>query len=441
MFSRRCGLLMLSVAGLATACGNPAIDPNARYEVEGQALGADGEPLEDVEVRLLKYWSDSRLLEPTTEQIFADTPRGDDGVGFNIELVDTVRTDDDGDFEFEIYGEQIALPGGYSTADGLVEGAKVIVVVRDPNDPDRRSGVYSYPKTFMRSDAKWGAGDLEMWDAAASADFTRANSTGLLRLSWRGIERGSSTVRNKYRITVEGASGGTGRLLIRCNEGDVVEGGCAKDPNDSTMIERYLSAYSVRAYYADTNGEVLAYVQANGPNHRFVSRFAITDPVPDIRDTRDPVGLDGLWAVGTGADQRLLDSFADDEDPRTREKITNSATAIYAKLRPADITDAGLLNALVTNAANACLILEFSVTNFSDLAAAKDAGGAMWVQKGKACGENGARNEMSSLVSFDTTGSDSVVAAWMRIRAVADGGVAAPTIAEVGEVAVFTPKR
>lgn len=433
---RSSGLLMLSFAGLATACGNPAIDPNANYAAFGTALDASGAPMAGVEVRLLKYWSDSRLLEPTTEQIFADTPRGDDAVGFNIELVQTTQTGMDGTFRFEVIGEDIALPGGYSTADGLVEGAKVVVVIRDPNDSLRRSGIYTYQKTFMRADAEWGAGMLQMWDSGAEADFSNALTTGLLRLSWNAIDRGSSQVKNKYRISVEGPSGNTARLIIRCNEGDVVEGGCA--PTNDGKLERYLSAFSVRAFYADANGDVAAFVQANSPNYRFVSRFTVTEPVPDIRTMRDPVGLEGLWAVGVGQDQNLLNTAADDGDPKTRVKINNMATAIYADLELAEITDAGLLNSLVQNASNACLVLEFSVTNFTDLPAAKAAGDAMWTQKGKACGENGARNEMSTLVSFDTTASQSVVAGWMRIRAVADGGVGAPTIDEVGEVGVYT---
>ncbi len=430
------GLLITSMAGLATACGNPAIDPNATYAAVGTALSADGTPMADVEVRMLKYWSDSRLLEPTTEQIFADAPRGDDAVGFNIELVTTTRTGMDGSFRFEVLGDDISLPGGYSTADGLVEGAKVVLVIRDPNDSLKRSGIYTYQKTFMRADAEWGAGQLQMWDSAASADFSDALTTGLLRLSWNAIERGSSQVKNKYRISVEGPSGNTPRLIIRCNEGDVVEGGCTATGNG--QLERYLSAFSVYSFYSDANGDVAAYVQANSPNYRFVSRFTVTEPVPDITSMRDPVGLEGLWAVGTGADQDLLGTRADDGDPKTRETINNMATAIYADLELAEITDSGLLNSLVKNAENACLILEFSVTNFADLTAAKAAGDAMWTQKGKACGENGARNEMSTLVSFDTTASESVVAGWMRIRAVNDGGVGTPTIDEVGEVAVYT---
>lgn len=436
------GLFVMTL-GLATACGNPAIDPNATYQAQGRALDADGNPMAGTKVRMLKYWSDSRLLAPTTEQIFMDTPTGDDGLGFNIELVQEVDTDMTGNFSFEVLGSDIALPGGYTTSNGLQEGASIIIVVRDAMDPLRRSGTYTHKQTFSQSNAGILIGDLPQWQSGAVADLSNAVTTGLVKLNWNTVVRtnANSELKNQYRLSVEGESGNTARLIIRCREGSEVEGGCSRDPSDNNKLVRYLSAFSLYAFYADANGRIAAYIQADADRYRHVARFEVTEPLPDLTAERDPVGLDGLWAVGAGGSQELLNTRADDGDPKTREPIdvAGGADAIYGKLVPARVTDAGLLNSLVANASDACLVLEFSVTDYVGLAEAQASPAANWQTKGKFCGENGARNEMSALVSFDTTGADAVVAAWMRLRAVQDGGVASPSIDAVGEVAVYTP--
>jgi hypothetical protein len=110
------------------------------------------------------------------------------------------------------------------------------------------------------------------------------------------------------------------------------------------------------------------------------------------------------------------------------------------KLQLGTISDAGILNALVPAISKGCLILEFTVTAHSDIATAKGASSG-WEQKGKFCGETGGRDEISALAGFDTSSSDGVVAAWMRVRAVPDAmSLAAPTFAEVGEVALYKKK-
>ena len=438
------GLFVTTLVGLATACGNPAIDPNAIYQAQGKALDAEGQPMVGAKVRMLKYWSDSRLLAPTTEQIFMDTPSGDEGLGFHIELVKEVETDMSGSFTFEVQGSEIAAEGGYTTAGGLVEGASIIIVVRDATDALRRSGTYTHKQVFTRNNAGILIGDLPQWKSGAVADLSQAATTGLVKLSWATVVRTNpnSELKNQYRLSVEGESGNTPRLIIRCREGTVVEGGCSRDPMDNDKLVRYLSAFSLAAFYADANGRIAAFVQADADRYRHVARFEVAEPLPDLTTERDPVGLDGLWAVGMGGEQNLLGTRADDGDPKTREPIdvAGGADEIYAKLVPARVTDAGLLNSLVANASDACLVLEFSVTDYTTLADAKASASANWEAKGKFCGENGARNEMSALVSFDTTGSDAVVAAWMRLRAVKDG-VGTPAIDAVGEVAVYTPTR
>lgn len=436
------GALLLSALSLATACGNPAVDPDATFAANGTVTNELGQPLVNAEVRLIKYSSDLQLLAPTVDELFSESPRGDTEVGLDVSVVQTVRTTSDGKFTMSFKGQDIAAPGGYTTGEGLVEVATVVLVVRDPADPLKRAGVYTYPKLFMQSDKEWGAGTMKLWAAEAVADTTVVNTTGLVKLSWKKIPQGGSMVRNTYRVSVGAPDNTSPRLIIRCNEGnDTVEGACAQDTADSTKVARWVSAYSLYRYYS-SGGMFAAYVEANSPDYRFVAKFIVPAPVPNNTGDRTDVGIEGLWAVSTSADQPLLNTPATDGNPDTRVAITiPNATAIYAKLTPALVSDAGVLNTVLRNANNGCVILEFSVTAFPDLAGAKGSSDAMWVRKGKFCGENGAKDEISALAGFDTTGSDGVVAAWMRVRAEADGAGANPYFQAIGEVAVLKKRQ
>lgn len=434
-------LMLLSIAGAAYACDNPAVDPNASFEATGEVLDSSGAALAGAEVRLIKYSSATNLFAPSTENLFRDTPENDDELDLSVKVVKVATTGMDGKFNMQFFGEDIAAEDGYTSANGLVEVATTVIVVRDPSpmNNEKRAGVYTYSYVFQQANKVWSTGKLNLWDAGATADTGRANSAGLVDFSWKKLDRLRSTdVKNAYRVDI-GAANSPARLVIRCSEGDVIEGGCTMDAMDSTRLTRSVSAFSILAYYSDAQGNFAAYVQANGADFRYVTRFTITAPIPDIRDTRDEVGIEGIWAVGTGADQLLRNTKADDGNPMTREAITNKANQLYVKLTLASVSDAGLLNTLVKDAANGCVILEFSVNDYASIETAKAASAADWTKKGKFCGENGGRGEVSALAGFDTSSQTGVTAAWMRLRTEADGA-GSPEFQAVGEVAVYKKK-
>ncbi|MCK6548073.1 hypothetical protein L6R52_19635 [Myxococcota bacterium] len=428
-------LLALVVAGLGAAC-NPTVDPDATFTTSGEVVDADGQALANAEVRLIKYSSDLNLFAPTVETLFADTPSDDDEIGLKVMVVRTVRTDMSGRFEMSFTGSEIAAENGITTGDGRVEVATTVVVVRDPSDTKGNAGVYTYPYLFQDAARTWTTGKLGMWKAEATADVSNVRTTGLVDFTWKKLDRvRTSDVKNVYRLDIYGDS--SARLIIRCSEGDIEEGGC-ETASDETKLIRSVSAYSIYRYYSDA-GAFHAYVQASGLDFRYVSRFTLASPLPDLGDDRTEIGLEGVWAVGAGADQPLLGTAAVDGDPMTRVAITNEATSIYVKLPMSVITDAGILNTLIRNAAQGCVILEFSVNVFSDLDAAKRAESLAWTRHGKFCGETGGKGEVSAIVGFSTTDQDGVSAAWMRLRAEADAGSGAALVQfqQVGEIAVY----
>jgi hypothetical protein len=431
-------LLLIGLAGLLSpACTNPTVDPAATFTAEGTVVDETGAPLTNTEVRLIKYWSDFNIFQPSVDTLFAENPNGDSAIGLGVELVAKATTNSEGEYEFTFTGEDISKPGGVMTGTGLVEVADVVVVVRDPLDTSKKSGVYTYRKTFMTSDKNWDAGELPLWDSKAEADNSNALESGLVKLSWAKLERASTTmVKNAYRVWVEPETEAGPRLIIYCNQGMAVEGGCEQDSEDPNKLQRYVSAYSIFYYYSDTDGSYAAFVQGNSPDYRFVSRFTVIEPLPDLNMDRDPVEGYQVYAVNTltRESQELVDE-AIDGNAETREVITvDSADAIYVKLvnngASPLVSDAGILNSLVKNAADGCLTLEFTVSAANDLNAALDV--TMWEQKGKFCGENGARDEMSALAVLDTSAQAGVTAAWMRVTADAN-----LTFEEVGEIAVF----
>ncbi len=439
------GLLLLGAVGvLAPACTNPTVDPNATFTAKGVVVDETGAPLVDAEVRLIKYWSDLNVFQPNVETLFADNPNGDSAVGLGVAVVDTARTNSEGEYSFEFLGDDIRKPGGVTTATGEVEVADVVVVVRDPLDTTRQSGVYTYHYLFQPAAKVWDAGELGLWDSQAEADSSDALTSGLVKLSWSKLERSSSTmVRNAYRVWVEPANEPGPRLIIYCNQGDEVEGGCAQDTEDSSKLARYLSAFYIEQYYTDSDRQFAAFVQGNSPDFRFVSRFVVIDPLPDLTDYRDPLPGFEVYAVNTETmeSQDLTDSAATDGDAMTRETITiGNADALYVKLVQNNsapvISDAGILNSLVRNARNGCITLEFTVRFPTDLDGAVAVAPADWTQKGKFCGENGAADEMSAIASFDTTSESGVAAGWMRVTA--DTGL---TFDAVGEVAIYQLAR
>lgn len=427
---------------LASACSNPTVDPAAVFAVEGKVTDADGQPLQGAEVRLIKYYSDLNVFHPSAEILFSDAKDYKDDV-ITIQEVHKATTDADGRYEIEATGAELANPDGVMTAMGFVEVANTIVVVRDPSDTRGEAGVYTYKFVFQQATKIINNGTLDLWKAEAQADTGSALTTGQIEFKWNKLANptSNSEVSNIYRMTISGEATPTSTMIVRCNDsvsGDV-QGGCDEHPTETGKLRRTVSAFSVAAFYSDPNGAFVAYIEGNGANNRYRAKFQVTAPVVNILDTRDQVDIDGIWAVGVGADQSLKGTAADDGDPATRETINNSATAIYVKLAsPVPVTDGGILNTLLQDAAKSCVIVEFTVDSYTDIAAAKqNADSSSWTRKGKFCGENGARNEISALASFDTTASDGVTAAWMRLKAEPDGSGANPAFRAVGEVGVY----
>lgn len=442
---RKLAPLVVGLSVMSVACTNETLDPASTFSVEGKALTADGQAISGAEIRLIRYFHRTKLFVPSVDQMFDCTAADCDIDDFDLELglVRKTTSDMDGRFEIEVLGEDIIAKTGITDTTGKKEGSNLVVIVVDPDDPDKDAGVFSYATTFSQGDKLWGAGNMKMWDSDAKADVSTSATTGRVGLSWKKIVRpANSTVSQRYRVEIRGQGR---RLILRCDEnvtGNSADetralGGCV---SAGDRLETTVSAFTVWTYYAD-NGMFTAYVRGDGVDFRYREKLTVTAPLPDPTMGRDPVLAQGIWAVAGVDEQELTNSKATDGDITTRESIRNQATQIYVKLAPGDVTDAGLLNSLVSDGYKACVTIEFHGSTFPTLADARAA--AMdWVQKGKFCGGGGADNETSALVSFDTTMSDGERAGWMRFVAVPDGGLSAstPHFQAIGEVAVFKKK-
>lgn len=428
--------IVLSLAMIATACTNPTVDPSSTFIAEGRAQLSNGDALANADVRLIRYFHKSKFLRPTVDDLFTcttvGTACGHANVNLEIEVVMTTKTNSEGRFEMEFKGENIAADNGITDSTGKVEVSNTVLLVVDPNDADGLAGVYSLDHLYQQSDKSWDPGIMKLWDSSATADVGSALTSGFVKFGWNKIARpAGSMVSQVYRLDVRG---GGSRLLVRCTEGvDATLGGCISDGN---KLRQDLSAFTIYNWYS-TNGTFSGYVHGEGVDLRYRSRFTVTGMFQDPTAGRDPVGIAGIWAISsTGAEQALLNTKATDGDPKTRESITGNAKEIYVQL-PAGtlVTDSGLLNSVVNNAYNGCVVLEFNTTAFNDVMTART-NGAGWVSKGKFCGGQGADNELSALVSFDTTASMGEIAAWMRFRIEATGTTDV-YYSDVGEVAVY----
>jgi hypothetical protein len=437
----------VALAALAAACGNPTIDPSSTFTVNGQALNADGAPLANAEVRVVRFYDRLKLLQPTVDDLFecqtADcaAARGYAELGLELGVVGRLRTAADGRFELKLTGAQIQAAGGITDAQGKVEGSNLVVVVVDPVDPKARAGVFSFDNTFTDTDPVWTVADLKLWKSDATADLASAATSGLVRLSWNKLpRRAGSTINNIYRVEL---GGDADRLVARCVEGvgtpgqAIVEGGCDEVGGKLTFA---ISAYSLYSFYS-TRGAFTAYVTGDGSASRFRSGFVVPMTLPDPSARRDKVGFAGLWAVGDTFEQSLLATAAVDGNASTRVTISGRATAIYGKFQQlVAVTDAGLLNSIVKDAAGTCVSVEFTTNNATDLAAAKLLPPGEWMTAGRFCGATGSPVEMAAVLGFDTSASDGRVGAWIRYRLFDDANVASianPEIREIGEVAVF----
>ncbi len=432
-------LILLAALLSGAACTNPTINPEADFSALGKVVDGDGNPLANAEVRLIKYWSTSNLLQPSPDQLFEDTPTRRAGSALEIELVQTAMTNMNGEFEMDFKGEAIAQPGGFMSSSGLVEVADAVIVVRDPSDSSGKTGAYTLEHTYMNSGRSWSTGQIDMWDAGAQADTSQVSSSGQVHFSWNlppdlGVD-------NYYRLSV-GAPNEVGpQLILGCRQNELMATGCYEE---NGKLHRNVSALSISSFYASATGDFVASLRSRIDNIRYVSKVSISGSIQDITQTRDPVGLEGVWAVGPMSDQDLSGGLAVDGNPATRAQINNEATEIYVKLPLTVVTDAGVLGGILDNASEGCLVLEFNSTAFADLAAAKGSDASTWEARGRFCGQTSGNGEVSALSSFDTSSSvKGVTAAWMRLRAESLSGSmgTVPSFTELGEVAVYKAKE
>ncbi|MBK8010493.1 MAG: hypothetical protein IPK13_04040 [Deltaproteobacteria bacterium] len=344
---------------------------------------------------------------------------------FRFEHILSTRTTSDGTFRFTFSGQDIAVRGTTADAMGLVEGADLVIVVKDPSDTLGRAGVFTKVQTFGEADFGWDTGTLMLWPAQAEVSFERA-SLGLVDFTWSRLKPEPSSGRNFYRVEVGGQA--SPQLVVRCEAGmDTTLGGCSSTGTDRLTFG--ISTFSLYNYYSD-GGNFVGYVTGEGLQYRARAKFSVPASVP--APTGDPVSVAGIWAVGTGSDQALTDTRADDGDVTTRETIQNQATAIYVKFdNGASISDAGLLGSLVNNAYEACVSIETNTTAFDTVAEAKSASQG-WSAKGKFCGGNGSDRALSALVNF----RPKQVTPWLRfVIAPSDSSHA---FIELGEVVAFS---
>lgn len=431
-------LAPIASLGLIACDSNPTIDPGVNLTAQGRALAADGTPLANTEVKLIRYFDTNRLsgfrLQPSIDDLFDCGPSESCRVpGLNslqIAYVKSVQTDASGNFELKFTGAEIAVEGGMKDAMGNVEGSNLVIVVKDGSDDAGRAGVYTKEHVFSGADFTWVTGELRLWDAEATVTYDDP-TPGLVGFSWNKLADPANGGRNFYRLEVGGQS--SARLIVRCQAGEQeVVGGCGEIAG-TNKLGRSLSAYSLYSFYSD-NGNFSAYVSGDGVMYRFRARFTVP-PQPVPQPTGTPAGIAGIWAVGAGADQPLKGTRADDGDAATREPITNSATAIYVKFESgAELSDGGLLNSLMNDAYLGCVVIETNTSIFDTIADAKT-NTQGWTPKGKFCGGNGSDRALSALVNF----TPRQLTPWMRFRIEPSSG-GNPYFQEIGEVAAFVPE-
>lgn len=428
-------LLATFVSGGLVACdSNPTIDPGVTLTAQGKALQADGTPLANAEVKLIRYFDENRIaairLQPSINDLFECTQGASCQIpglsSLQIAFVKSVMTDDSGNFELKFTGAEIAVVGGMTDAMGNVEGSNLVIVVKDPGDSAGKAGVYTKDHVFSGADFTWVTGELRFWDAQATVSYDNP-SVGLVGFTWNKLADPANGGRNFYRLEVGGEN--SAKLVIRCQAGsEVVAGGCSEVGTE--QLGRSISAYSLYSYYSDA-GMFSAYVNGDGVMYRFRTKFTIP-PTPVPQPTGTPAGIAGIWAVGSGADQALKNTRADDNDVATREPITNNATSIYVKFESgAELSDGGLLNSLMNDAYAGCVVIETNTSVFDTIADAKS-NTQGWTSKGKFCGGNGSDKALSALINF----SPRQLTPWMRFRIEAGSG-GNPYYQEIGEVAAF----
>lgn len=420
--------LLLLAAGSVACTSNPTVNEESSFAATGQALDVDGSPLVGAEVRLLRYFHPLSIFEPGVDSLFECNSSdwrvcGDSGLDFELALVDTVTTDDAGEFRFDFLGADIIAEQSIPDLMGNRQSSNLVIVVLDPNDTTGKVGVYSYDFTVAQGIREVGVGDLQLWGSGATVDTTNALITGEVVFSWNRLQR-TTQGDNIYRLEI-GPSNGP-RLLITCAEGeDVLQGGCEESGNQ--LVVR-VSAFTIFTFYSNA-GVFDAFVRGDGMDHRQRARFESPPTLMQIPRTR--VNANGVWAVGGGQVQELTSGAATDDDPATQQTITIDADAIYVQVNGAAVSDAGLLNSMVSNVQDACVVVEVTTTIFADIDAAQASVDGDWTDRGRFCG-SGIDDTISAIINFPQTQGPQ----WLRF--VIDSGSTA-TFQSVGEVAVYQP--
>ena len=430
--------LLAFTAGLAMACTNPTIDPESTFYAEGRAVTADGDPLVGAEVKVVRYFHPAKLLRPDVDDLFDcdAVDCGYPGLDLEVGLVSKTTTDMEGRFSMDFKGADIAGQSGVMDDMGLVEGSNVVIVVKDPNDMLGNAGVFTNDYTYQQTDKTWDPGELNLWNANAVADVSNAGMSGNVNFAWnRSTAAGTASVDTTYRVEVRG---GGSRLVQRCFDGEnSTLGGC----NEEAMSDRLsldVSAFSLYTFYSDM-GNFAAYVQGNGREMNWRTAFTVQGVFENPAMNREPIMTSGVWAITESGAEAIDGSAATDGLPSTRLSLMSPAQAVYVELPLGSlVTDAGLLNSVVSNSYSACIVLEFSSRAYDSVGSAQMSGDGDWVQEGRFCGGNGGSDEVSALVSFDTSASMGQVASWMRFRVEnTQMSMVAPLITDIGEVAVY----
>jgi len=448
MFAMR-SAMVLALALTGVACSNPTVDPNSTFTIHGKALAADGAPLANTDVKIVRYYDKLHLVVPTIDALFACTGScNDDGLNLELAVVTTLKTGADGSFSGTVTGNDIKATNGITDAQGKVEVSSLLAVVLDPTDANRKAGVYSFEKLFEQADKDWSTGDMKLWNADAKADATNALTNGLVRFSWKAPP--STAVDNFYRVEAKGSS--SARLVVNCRDrgvgSKVAEGGCDSDGAGSFFFD--ISLYALYNFYSD-NGVFDAYVGAIGADFRYRAKLRIIVPVlPDPAPTRLPVAIGGIWAVSNDTvsgqgEQNLVGGPAVDGNRATPASLTPNATSIYVLFNQAVfVSDAGLINAVVAEAKGACVNVEFSSDGTSEIGSVKMSG-TTWETVGRFCGATASATEMTAILGFDSTATASPgrLGHWMRFKLIDDAnvsGAVSPTFSAVGEIVVYGKK-
>lgn len=449
-------LTVIAVAALGAACSNPTVDPASTFEINGRALAADGTPLASTQVKLIRHFDKLKLLAPTVDALFDCTGDcSDSGTGLELAVVKTITTGSDGSFSTTVTGAEIQAKNGLTDSQGKVEVSSLVLVVLDPTDAAKKAGVYSFDQLFSQADKVWSAGSLKLWDSNATADASDAVTRGLVRFSWKGAPVPSgSAVANIYRVEASGTS--SARLVVNCADrlldGDSLMAGEARSTRgvcdlqgDTLYFD--VSAYSMYRFYSD-RGDFTAYVAAKGVDFRYRSRFTIIAPTfPDPTGGREDVAVAGVWAVsnfttaGQG-EQSLLGTAAVDGNRESKADFTGSPSAIYVSFnQPVYVSDAGLFNAIVADAAGACVEVAFSSAGTPNIGDIKMTGNT-WEIVGRFCGATASAREMTAVLGFDSsaTASPGRLGKWLRFQLIDDrnvDGTVSPTFSGVYEIGVY----